>query len=270
MKAFAQYTISALLDGEKGRGIDHVITQYLLGYSETDEPEESVSDNRIWSAERPIVLNGTCLWQRDMVFYDDGTSEPSQAFCVSGIISEVIGPTLKDIRELIEKVNGEYEGLYAELTGSYLAKSDFGEYLERTNAYLEANPEAITQYYSFYSDLKANVEAVGAAFEEYKVGTGGYIRTGIVYYDGAVPVYGVAVGQNLTAKEIDGEQVIDQKNFRATFTAKKLSFWQDDKEIAYVSNNQLYITGITVLDKMTLGKWEISTSRGMAFKWIGG
>ena len=89
-----------------------------------------------------------------------------------------------------------------------------------------------------------------------------------------MPVLGVAVGQNLTAREValpDGttQTEIDQTAFRATFTAKKLSFWQDDLEIAYVSNNQLYITGITV-EKIISGKWEVSTNNGMAFKWIGG
>lgn len=170
----------------------------------------------------------------------------------------------------------ELEQLSARLTGSYVAISDFGKYMEELNAYIEANPDSITQYYSFYSELKNNIGEAQAAFEQYTNETEGYIKTGIVYYDeGGMPVLGVAVGQNLTAKEVtlpDGttQTEIDQTAFRATFTAKKLSFWQDDLEVAYVSNNRLYITGITVLDKMTLGEWEVSTSNGMAFKWIGG
>lgn len=170
----------------------------------------------------------------------------------------------------------ELEQLSARLTGSYVAISDFGKYMEQLNAYIEANPDSITQYYSFYSELKNNIGEAQAAFDRYTNETEGYIKTGIVYYDeGGMPVLGVAVGQNLTAREVtlpDGttQTEIDQTAFRATFTAKKLSFWQDDLEVAYVSNNRLYITGITVLDKMTLGEWEVSTSNGMAFKWIGG
>ena len=41
--------------------------------------------------------------------------------------------------------------------------------------------------------------------------------------------------------DVDGETVVDQNNFRATFTAQRLSFWQDANEVAYVSNNRLYI-----------------------------
>ena len=98
-----------------------------------------------------------------------------------------------------------------------------------------------------------------------------YIRTGIVYYDGAVPVYGVAVGQDLTCREIDGQRVVEQSNFRAVFTASRLSFWQDATEVAYVSNNRLYITNITVLGAIAVGQWSVEAAEGgLAFRWIGG
>lgn len=169
-----------------------------------------------------------------------------------------------------EEIRSEMDRVELSMQGQYVAVSDFGTYLQQMNSTIEGNAEALTQYYSFVSDLQRNMAAVDAAFESYRVETGGYIRTGIVYYDGAVPVYGVAVGQDLTVQEIDGETVVEQKNFRATYTASKLSFWQDATEVAYVSNNRLYISNITVLEGLTLGRWEISTDNGLAFKWIGG
>ena len=162
------------------------------------------------------------------------------------------------------------EQLEVRLGEKYVAASQFGTYVQRLSAYLEANPAALTQYYSFCSDLAANVAAVDAAFSSYRLDTEGYIRTGIVYYDGPAPVYGVAVGQNLTTTETDGKKVVDQNNFRAVFTAQKLSFWQDSTEIAYVSNNRLYITNITVLDSIGIGSWRMDSGSGLTFKWIGG
>lgn len=170
-----------------------------------------------------------------------------------------------------DQVRHTREELTARLQEEYVAVSDFGSYVASLSAYLEANPEAVTQYYSFFSDLKADVEAVDAAFRHYKVDTEGYIRTGIVSYDGAVPVYGVAVGQDLVCREVDGEQVVEQNNFRAVFTATRLSFWQDATEVAYVSNNRLYITSITVLGGIDVGQWSMETAEGgLAFRWIGG
>ena len=178
------------------------------------------------------------------------------------------------VKEKIESLLNSVEALngkVANIKREYVAVSDFGTYLEKLNSEISINPDAITQYYRFFSELQTNVDALTASFENYKVNTEGYIRTGIVYYDEqGVPVFGVAVGQNLSTVEMDGDTVVEQKNFRATYTASKLSFWQDATEVAYVSNNRLYISNITVLNSITVGKWELSTKRGMAFKWIGG
>ncbi len=179
------------------------------------------------------------------------------------------------LRSMIIKTAEQVKKTTAELTAKleeeYVASSEFGGYVAKLSAYLEANPEAVTQYYSFFSDLQANVEAVDAAFAHYKVDTEGYIRTGIVYYDNDVPVYGVAVGQDLTSREIDGQRVVEQNNFRAVFTATRLSFWQDATEVAYVSNNRLYITNITVLGGIGIGQWSVEAAEGgLAFRWIGG
>ena len=211
----------------------------------------------------------------------DSLTEEAKATLGSGAVEsaaqqvrEDMGKTSSVLKDLIIKtadtVQRRMDQLSAKLTGEYVAASEFGTYVERLNAYLEANPEALTQYYSFFADLQASTETVSAAFEQYRLETEGYIRTGIVCYDGAVPQYGVAVGQNLICREVDGETVVEQNDFRATFTASKLSFWQDASEVAYVSNNRLYITNITVLEGMSIGEWEISSENGLVIRWMGG
>lgn len=175
------------------------------------------------------------------------------------------------VKESIEGLLASVGELNSKLSKEYVAVSQFGTYLENLNAEISLDPAAITQYYKFFSELKANVDAISADFANYRVETEGYIRTGIVDYDPlGVPIFGVAVGQNLSTVEVDGETVVEKKNFRATYTASKLSFWQDAVEVAYVSNNQLYIANIIALGKVTIGKWDIDTSNGLAFKWIGG
>ena len=168
-------------------------------------------------------------------------------------------------------IRREMDKLRTELAGSYVAVSDFGQYLQELNAAIEADPAAVTQYYSFLSLLQADLSAVEASFQTYRVETEGYIRTGIVGYEGQVPLYGVAVGQGLTVTQVDGQSIITSTQFRSTFTARELSFWQGEVEVAYLSDNRLYISGITVLGAMDLGqKWAISHENGLQIKWIGG
>ncbi len=167
-------------------------------------------------------------------------------------------------------VRREMEKLETELRGSYVAVSDFGTYLEEISARIEADPTALTQYYSFMSSLQADLAQVDSSFRDYLVRTEGYIRTGIVDYDGDIPILGVAVGQGLTAVEVDGQSVVSSDHFRSTFTSRRLSFWQGDTEVAYLSDNRLYITNITVLGSMDFGgKWSVSHAGGFTVKWTG-
>ena len=168
-------------------------------------------------------------------------------------------------------VRREMDRLEAELKGSYVAVSEFGTYLQELNARIEADPEAMTQYYSFLSVLEADLDRVETEFQNYLVQTEGYIRTGIVAWEDGVPVYGVAVGQGLTTTRTDGETVVSSQQFRSTFTARRLSFWQGDVEVAYLSDNRLYITNITILGGLTLGNiWAVTHNGGFTVKWIGG
>ncbi len=207
----------------------------------------------------------------------DGSRTGAVPKAVQGGAAGSVKPTVESMDQLrslvvrtAEVVKQRMETMSAKLEGEYVAASQFGTYLQSLSAYLEANPEAVTQYYGFIADLEGDIDGVRETFEHYRVDTEGYIRTGIVYYDGLTPVYGVAVGQNLTTSEHEGETVVEQNNFRAVFTATKLSFWQDSTEVAYISNNRLYITNITVLGTLELGKWKLTGTEGLTVRWIGG
>ena len=121
--------------------------------------------------------------------------------------------------------------------------------------------------------IEQNLRYIEALQGELKE-TQGYIRTGIVDYDGSTPIFGVAIGQDLqTTTDTSGNTVIEKKSFRAIYTAQRLAFWQDGVEVAYVSNNQLYITNVVALSTLTVGEWSISganAASGLVFKWIGG
>ena len=198
----------------------------------------------------------------------------------TGQVSQAQKEQYQNLKALVVKsadtVQKEMDVLARRLAGEYVAASDFGTYVEKLNAYLEANPEALTQYYSFVSELQSGTAAVATAFDRYVTQTEGYIRTGIVDYDGAVPVYGVAVGQGLTTETVtlpDGSAAayIQPRQFRSVFTARKLSFYQDNVEVAYLSNNRLYITDAQITGRVFLGgEWCVERVSGLTLKWIGG
>ena len=80
--------------------------------------------------------------------------------------STALAKEVQSLRALILKsadtVRAEMDRLEAELKGSYVAASEFGSYVEQLSLYLEANPEAVTQYYKFAAELQGAVDRVDA------------------------------------------------------------------------------------------------------------
>lgn len=62
------------------------------------------------------------------------------------------------------------------------------------------------------------------------------------------------------------------KQLSMLLSEQKLSFYQGTDEIAYFSNNKLYVTGAEILDKLQLGKFAyIPRSNGnLSFRYLGG
>ena len=150
------------------------------------------------------------------------------------------------------------------LSGSYVAISDFGKYLEKTQLTIEGNSVGIKQLYDYTAGVN----------NQFSVNSQQYIKTGLLYYDDITPVYGVGVGNIETTVTDGGERVIDQtKNELLTVTPDKISFWQDGEEVAYLSEKKLHfpsgtleaynavLTGtITAAAGSSFGPWTISTS----------
>ena len=104
----------------------------------------------------------------------------------------------------------------AKLSGSYVAISDFGKYLEKTQLTIEGNSVGIKQLYDYTAGVN----------NAFSVNAQQYIKTGLLYYKDAVPVYGVGVGNIETTVTDGGERVIDQtKNELVTVTPDRVSFW---------------------------------------------
>ena len=150
------------------------------------------------------------------------------------------------------------------LSGSYVAISDFGKYLEKTQLTIEGNSVGIKQLYDYTAGVN----------NAFSVNSQQYIKTGLLYYKDAVPVYGVGVGNIETTVTDGGERVIDQtKNELVTVTPDRVSFWQDGQEVAYLSDKKLHFPSgtleaagavlsgkITAAADSTFGPWTISKS----------
>lgn len=172
-------------------------------------------------------------------------------------------------------VHSEIDQVETRLESEYIAKSDWGTYEESIQADIKATAEGIVQSYNYDARLES-LEEDAVSFEQYRISTSGYIRQGIIGYNDGVPVIGIAIGQDIattgvkeTVNGVEYDVFADGQNL-ATYTASKMSFYQNGVEVAYVSNAAMVITNANVTNKLTLGGWEISKTNGLTIRWIGG
>ena len=181
----------------------------------------------------------------------DVTQEDSQA-------------TFNSIKALIIKsadiVEAYYEEISEKLVGEYVATSDFGTYKENTEKTVIENSKGVENLYKSVQEITTNIGNIQSKLIEVNA----RIKSGILDTDeNGAPIYGLEIGQT---NEIDGVEVF---NKFARYTSDRLSFYdKNDTEVAYISDYKLYITNAQITGTLKLGRYEIDTSNGLAFKWV--
>lgn len=174
--------------------------------------------------------------------------------------------TFNSIKSLIIKsadiVTAYSEEISKRLDGVYVAESDFGTYKEETANEIKANSTAIEQFYTSVQEIISDIETL----EHSLIEVNAYIRSGLLDTDDSgAPVYGLEVGQ---LNEIDGKEVF---NKYARFTADRLSFFdQNGNEVAYISDQKLYITQIEVTGSYKIGGFmdTVMPNKSVVTKWV--
>lgn len=174
--------------------------------------------------------------------------------------------TFNDIKSLIIKsadiVNAYYDSINSRLKGLYVARSDFGVYVEQTDSSIEANSTNIAQLYTNIQEIITDLKNL----EHSTIEANAYINSGLLYYDeDGAPIYGLEIGQR---NEIDGVEVF---NKFARFTSSKLSFYDsNDNEVAYISDQKLYITHVEITGSLTEGGFvdTVLANGDIVTKWV--
>ncbi len=175
---------------------------------------------------------------------------------VSGLKNEII-ETATQIKAVSDEIN-------LRLESDYVAKSEIGDYAEQAFHEIRVDGKGITQ---LFEEISAVTERVGAAEQEIE-GNGNacaqvstdiskinaYIRTGKLQ-DG---VYGIEIG-NFSSGDV--------APYKVRLSESKLSFYIADVEVAYFSDNSMYINRATVPNLLTVGGCAVKNENGLVFSY---
>lgn len=176
--------------------------------------------------------------------------------------------TFNSLKPLIIKsadiVQAYYDEISTRLEGLYVAESDFGTFIEKTEQETNQSATDIEQLFSNFQQILTDIENLNFTLAEVNA----HIRSGLLYYDeNSIPVYGLEVGQRTT---VDGEEVF---NKYARFTSDRLSFYdQNDTEVAYISDYKLYIRNVEITSIYKIGglRDTVMANGDVVTKWVGG
>lgn len=155
------------------------------------------------------------------------------------------------------------EAFKLKLSGNYVAVSDFGKYWQEASMTIDGNEFGIRQLYEFSAGVN----------NAFTVNSKQYVKTGLLYYNGVTPVYGVGVGNIETTVSNDKEVIDKTQNELLTVTAGRVSFWQGGSEVAYLAQKKLHFPSgtleafdaklsgtVTAAAGSSFGPWSISES----------
>ena len=152
------------------------------------------------------------------------------------------------------------EAITSQIEALYATKEDALELESRVTSQITSTAENVTEIFSSsVSEVKNDLSSVGGELSELVSSLDVYIRRGELE-DG---VYGVEIGRS-------------DSNVKARFTNTRLSFYQGDVEVAYVSGSTLYITNARILDFLEIGNSNEgfflfdTTQNGLEVRWMDG
>jgi phage minor structural protein len=156
---------------------------------------------------------------------------------IGEVIEKVINDTgiNQDLTAIKNSVNEVYSSMLQTATqillqvaSNYITKDQFNDYSE----YLSSTVEMLNNLIEFrFTTATGQTQSLEGVVEGNRLLIEEYIR-----FEGA----------RITLGRVDSP-------FKAVFTNERLSFFQDNVEIAYISNNKLYITDVEIKNMLTIG-----------------
>lgn len=183
-------------------------------------------------------------------------------------------------------VDAYYEEISARLEGIYVAKTDFGTFVQQTSQNIDSNSTMTERSFTnvqeitgnladtlqkLKTDVNSNLKDITETIDNINravIGVSANIKSGLLYYDeNEIPVYGLEIGQRTM---IDGVEVFDKY---ARFTSDKLSFYDNnDNEVAYISDRKLYINHVEIRGTLSMGGFvkTVLSDGSIVKRWVEG
>ena len=172
--------------------------------------------------------------------------------------TEALSTSVEDYKRTTDsKIVQQAESIISQISEAYATKNEVNGLEDRVESKIVQTSTNITDNFNkSLTYLSDDISTVGGNVKEFVSELNVYIRRGELEPD----VYGIEIGRS-------------DSLIKARFINDRLSFYQGTSEVAYISQNNLYITRAEVLDYLKIGNTSQgffifdTTENGLEVKW---
>lgn len=170
-------------------------------------------------------------------------------------LKQMIVKTAEIVRHEMDEIRYHLEDNYEALS------SEFGTFTENFTQNVTETAQGVLREFGYDARIDAIEETTGVLEANLK----SYIFMGVIGYEDGLPVTGIAIGNGEGAITND-DGTLNSDYQTATFTANKLTFYQNGIELAYFANNVFHIESGEVTSSMKMGNhfWKVLTNGALA------
>ena len=231
------------------RNADEIEKEYTTKLEQTKE-------------EIKLEAKGEFVAQSQFGEYKNETSsqykQMSEAIQSNVTKTEELSTSVEDYKRTTDsKITQQAESITSQISEAYATKNEVNGLEDRVESKIVQTSTNITDNFNkSFTYLSDDISTVGGNVKEFISELDVYIRRGELEPD----IYGIEIGRS-------------DSLIKARFTNDRLSFYQGTSEVAYISQNNLYITRAEVLDYLKIGNTSQgffifdSTENGLEVKW---
>ena len=177
---------------------------------------------------------------------------------VSGGASDTAYNSLKSmIVKTARIVRSEMDQISTELHADYEAISDeFGELVSNLDTTIKATAEGVLAQFNSTQRVTERLSANEEELANYMRKISQYLFMGYIDADHI----GIAIGNNVTEKDAQGNDVLNNQNKMATFTMGELAFYVGGAKVAWFSQSTFSISAGKITNTLKIGnnhEWRV-------------
>jgi len=245
-----QFSWSVAIAGTDGRGIVSITPQYYLSTSDTEQVGGS------WGTTQPTWQQGYYIWTRtEIVYTDSATPVYTSPYC---------DDSLNQVVTYVDENNKDLQDQISDQAAVIVNSETRIAAIEKQNSSFEQNLDSI----------RSEVATIGTDIN----GIQTTISTQIQQTSDEITLLKETTNENSKLREyitVDGSKMTfgsSDSDVTLELDNDKLAFKSGDTEVAYMSDQRMFITDATVDNELQIGgKWAlyIRSNDHLTLKWIG-